>query len=73
MAVKMWSALSVDVGGIVLFLVWLVLPPLYVIALGRRYVRQCVESAAAAVWAQQEVLAVLEGPSSVGRHRLEGT
>lgn len=69
----MWSALSIDVGGIVLFLVWLVLPPLYVVALGRRYVRQCVESAAAAVWAREELLAALEGPSSVGRHRMEGT
>lgn len=70
---KVWSALSVDVGGIVLFLVWLVLPPLYVIALGRRYVRQCVESAAAAVWAREELRAALEESPSAGRHRMEGT
>lgn len=69
----MWSALSVDVSGIVLFLVWLVLPPLYVVVLGRRYVRQCVESAAAAVWAREELRAALEELPSVGRHRLEGT
>lgn len=68
-----WDSLSLDLGGILLFAIWLALPPVYVVVIGRRYVRQCVESAAAAVWAQQEVAAVLDKPSPVGRHRLEGT
>ncbi|MEO6086130.1 MAG: hypothetical protein ABIQ18_23770 [Umezawaea sp.] len=39
----MWGDLAGDVGGLALFLVWLVLPALYVIVLGRSYVEQCRE------------------------------
>ncbi|GAA3463446.1 hypothetical protein GCM10018963_54590 [Saccharothrix longispora] len=49
------SELASDFGGIVLFLVWLVIPLLYLVAVGRRYVRQCQENAQAAVWARDEV------------------
>lgn len=30
-----------DTTGLLLFLLWLLLPPLYVVALGRAYVRRC--------------------------------
>jgi hypothetical protein len=32
-----------DATGLLLFLLWLLLPPLYVVALGRFYVRRCSE------------------------------
>lgn len=68
-----WSVLSTETGGVVLFIVWLVLPLLYLILLGRRYVRQCAESAEAAVWAREELRRALEELPSRGRHRLEET
>lgn len=55
-----WNALGSDASGVVLFIVWLVLPPLYVITLGRRYARQCQETAATALWAREELRAALE-------------
>ncbi|RAS64658.1 hypothetical protein C8D87_105148 [Lentzea atacamensis] len=55
-----WSELAKDSGGIALFVIWLVLPLVYVIALGRRYVRQAREAAQEATWANEEVQAVLE-------------
>jgi hypothetical protein len=69
----MWSLLNGGPAGIILFLIWLVLPPLYVVTLGRRYVRQCAESAEAAVWAREELRSALEELPSRGRHRLEET
>lgn len=54
-----------------LFLIWLVLPPLYVIVLGRHYVRQCAESATAAAWARQQIKAALDEPPPLDRHHLE--
>lgn len=32
-----------DATGLLLFLLWLLLPPLYVVAFGRLYVRRCAE------------------------------
>ncbi|MCC8243856.1 YccF domain-containing protein [Saccharothrix luteola] len=58
--IVMWSELASDLGGIVLFLVWLVIPLLYLVTIGRRYVRQCQESAQAAVWARDEVRQIRE-------------
>jgi len=55
-----WSELAKDAGGTVLFLIWLVLPLVYVIALGRRYVRQAREAAQEAVWANEEVQDALD-------------
>ncbi|GGU26674.1 hypothetical protein [Lentzea flava] len=37
----MWSELAKDVGGVLLFVVWLAVPPLYVIVLGRTYLVRC--------------------------------
>ncbi|TWP45815.1 hypothetical protein FKR81_38240 [Lentzea tibetensis] len=48
-----------DATGIALFLVWLVLPPLYVVVLGRYYVGQCAEAAQQAVWTREELRQVL--------------
>jgi hypothetical protein len=36
-----WSNLALDAAGILLFLVWLALPPLYLVVLGRSYLRRC--------------------------------
>ncbi|WP_433269523.1 hypothetical protein ACQPZF_07210 [Actinosynnema sp. CS-041913] len=58
--IVVWSELAGDFGGIVLFLVWLVIPLLYVVTLGRRYVRQSRENAEAAVWARDEVCQIRE-------------
>lgn len=58
--VVVWSELASDLGGVVLFLVWLVIPLLYLVAVDRRYVRQCRENAQAAVWACDEVRLVRE-------------
>jgi hypothetical protein len=38
-----WNRLFVDAPGLLLFLVWLALPPLYVLAVGRHYARRCRE------------------------------
>jgi hypothetical protein len=35
-----WSDLARDTAGIVLFVVWLAMPPIYLIALGRVYLRR---------------------------------
>ncbi|WP_189255692.1 hypothetical protein [Lentzea flava] len=43
-----------DATGIVLFVVWLLLPPAYTVVLGRKYVRQAREAAEEAVNAAQE-------------------
>ena len=37
----MWGDLAQDVAGILLFVLWLALPPLYVIVLGRTYIQRC--------------------------------
>lgn len=50
-----------DETGILLFLLWLVLPPLYVVLLGRHYLRRCVDAAQKAVWAREELRTALEG------------
>lgn len=50
-----------DETGILLFLLWLVLPPLYVVLLGRHYLRRCVDAAQRAVWAREELREALEG------------
>ncbi|MEU4769752.1 hypothetical protein AB0H12_41685 [Actinosynnema sp. NPDC023794] len=60
MMVVVWSELASDLGGVALFLVWLVIPLLYLVAVGRRYVRQCQENAQAAVWARDEVRLIRE-------------
>lgn len=44
-----------DATGVLLFLVWLVLPPLYVVLLGRYYLRRCTDAAQKAVWAREEL------------------
>ncbi|MFS8100280.1 hypothetical protein LFM09_24420 [Lentzea alba] len=56
-----------DATGILLFLVWLVLPPLYVLLLGRHYLRRCADAAQKAVWAREELRKALEGVRSVLR------
>ncbi|PWK82253.1 hypothetical protein C8D88_114121 [Lentzea atacamensis] len=55
-----WSELAKDASGTVLFLIWLVLPLAYVIALGRRYVRQAREAAQGALWANEELREALD-------------
>jgi hypothetical protein len=77
-----WSELASDVPGILLFVLWLFLPPLYIAVLGRRYVARCAESAQEAVWAREELRHALEAlgepygladhvpANSSGRHRL---
>jgi hypothetical protein len=36
-----WSELARDAASVLLFVLWLALPPLYLIVLGRLYVRRC--------------------------------
>ncbi|WP_367127875.1 YccF domain-containing protein [Saccharothrix sp. HUAS TT1] len=60
MMVMVWSELASDSGGIVLFLVWLVIPLLYLVTVGRRYARQCQKNAQVAVWARDEVCLIRE-------------
>ncbi|GAA1281122.1 hypothetical protein GCM10009634_26530 [Saccharothrix xinjiangensis] len=55
-----WSELAGDFVGIALFIVWLVLPVIYLVVLGKRYVRQSAESAQVAIWARDEVLQIHE-------------
>lgn len=57
-----------DATGVVLFVVWLVLPLAYTVALGRKYVRQAraaaeeaVKAAQEAAWAHADVQDVLDG------------
>jgi len=57
---KVWNNFADDGLGILLFLVWLALPPLYVVVIGRRYARQCAESAYEAVWAREELRQALD-------------
>lgn len=77
--VAVWSAFATDVGGVVLFLVWLVLPPLYILVMGSHYTRQCRESAEAAVWAREQLsevhdsLTELEEALTALLHDLKGT
>jgi hypothetical protein len=79
-----WSELASDVPGILLFVLWLFLPPLYIAVLGRRYAARCEESAQEAVWAREELRHALEAlgvmqseelaerhaANSPGRHRM---
>lgn len=37
----MWAELAGDAAGVLLFVVWLAVPPLYVIVLGRTYLARC--------------------------------
>ncbi|MBB5955874.1 hypothetical protein FHS29_002455 [Saccharothrix tamanrassetensis] len=48
-------AVGIDWGGTVLFLVWLVLPPVYVVVIGRHYARKCQESTEAAIRVRDEL------------------
>lgn len=56
-----------DATGILLFVVWLVLPPLYVVLLGRHYLRRCLDAAQKAVWAREELRKALEGVRAILR------
>lgn len=38
---NVWTDLAGDVGGVAIFLLWLALPPLYIVVVGRHYVRRC--------------------------------
>jgi hypothetical protein len=58
--IVVWSELASDFGGVALFLVWLVIPLLYLVAVGRRYVRQSQQNAQVAVWARDEVCQIRE-------------
>lgn len=53
-----------DATGLVLFILWLLLPPLYVVVLGRCYTRRCADAAQAAVWAREELRQALEDLSA---------
>lgn len=55
-----WSELARDAGGIALFVIWLVLPLVYVVVLGRRYVRLAREAAQEATGANEEIQDILE-------------
>jgi hypothetical protein len=55
-----WSGLANDLPGILVFLLWLLLPPLYTVVLGRRYAARCEDSAQQAVWANEELRKALE-------------
>lgn len=55
-----WSGLANDPVGIALFLIWLLLPPLYVVVLGRKYAQQCADSAQAAMWSHERLQQALE-------------
>lgn len=56
-----------DATGVVLFAVWLVLPPLYVVVLGRHYLRRCADAAQRAVWAREELRKALDGVRAILR------
>ncbi|MDT7789654.1 hypothetical protein [Lentzea sp. NPDC055074] len=56
-----------DATGLLLFLVWLVLPPLYVVVLGRHYLRRCADAAQKAVWAREELRTALDSVRAVLR------
>lgn len=62
----LWTELANDVTGILLFLLWLLLPPAYVAVLGRRYARQCAESAQEAVWAHEALRQALDDLEAAG-------
>lgn len=67
-----WSGLANDPVGIALFLIWLVLPPLYVVFLGRKYVQQCVDIAQAAMWSHERLKQALEDlEASRSKHTCE--
>ncbi|MEU5695453.1 hypothetical protein [Actinosynnema sp. NPDC020468] len=68
-----WSNLAKDAVGLTLFILWLTLPPLYVATLGRRYVRQCQESATAAAWALDELRTKSDPSAPPGKHHREET
>lgn len=54
-----------DVTGMLLFLLWLVLPPVYVVALGRHYVRRCADATQQALWAHGELREALNDLRSI--------
>ena len=62
----LWSGLANDLTGILLFLLWLLLPPVYVAVLGRRYVEQCADSAHQAVWAHEALRQALDDLEAAG-------
>jgi len=62
----LWTELANDVPGILLFLLWLLLPPVYVAVLGRRYAQQCAVSAHQAVWAHEALRQALDDLESAG-------
>jgi hypothetical protein len=77
-----WSELAADAAGVLLFVLWLALPPLYLIVLGRLYVRRCeltyrvlrdygCKCDCCCPWDEptQEIAAVEESPA-YGRHAL---
>ncbi|MDX3663960.1 hypothetical protein PV646_42310 [Streptomyces sp. ID05-26A] len=43
MSMRAGEVMVWDATGLLLFLLWLLLPPLYVVAFGRLYVRRCSE------------------------------
>ena len=65
-----------DVTGVVLFVVWLLLPPAYAVVFGRKYVRQsraaaeeAVNAAQEAAWAHADVQDALDGLEPPHRHQ----
>lgn len=62
----LWSGLANDLMGILLFLLWLLLPPVYVAVLGRRYAQQCADSAHQAVWAHEALRQALDDLEAAG-------
>ncbi|KOV80094.1 hypothetical protein ADL03_34540 [Nocardia sp. NRRL S-836] len=60
MAVVVW-----DETGLLLFLLWLLLPPLYAVALGRAYVRRCSEMLHRTATIRDELLDLMEGLEGV--------
>jgi len=53
-------AAGVDWGGIAIFLVWLALPPLYTLVIGRHYARKCRERTEEAMRVRDELRAMQE-------------
>ncbi|GHH59751.1 hypothetical protein [Lentzea cavernae] len=49
-----------DATGLLLFLLWLLLPPLYVVALGRFYVRRCADEVRRIGAVRDELLDLVE-------------
>lgn len=54
-----------DVTGVLLFLLWLLLPSVYVVVLGRYYVRRCADATQQALWTHGQLRDALDDLRSI--------